>query len=659
MSELKTDLQIAINLIGKQKLNLLATGLGKGVNQADKLAKSFQKLEAMEKRIARLHSKLAPPAAKLNAAAHATDKLERSANRLDKTMMRGSRSAHTLGGSFTRLLTVGSKLALVGYAARSMVRMIGGAIGGAMKPILGFEAAMAQVQIKGGKAFSQPGVMRGLAESAKQIGRTTTFAPVDAAQAQIELAASNLTPGQIKDNLPTILKFAQASGMETQESAGFLLNVANQFGMSLDDPKSLMRVGNAIKAGADASTIDEREMQHTMRYAGTIASQAGQDVTQVSAMAAILGNKGVKSSQAGTGLRNMYAALVKPKGGKRTAAMLDELGMDTGDLHAGLSNVPKLLEVMNQRIGKAGWGSAKQLAFVYSMFGQYGATAAKILMDSTKEVDDSNRNLLERMTDDIRSQTTALDDAAKLRENTLEGRLAKVTARWQTLWITVGEKLLPHVSTALDSVISKIEQWEAAASSDPEAANAFTAIGLAIELMAKSLEIANPILKGTVDLLSKVVELKTAIAQSDTEPSDEQKKRAAEAAGIPAFGPGIPEGATAGDVTNPNYAPGQAQTLSDLWGGSTAGSRAAANDRLAGKMKSLLYDQDVSRRPQGQFPYAGDSSTLVPYRYPDVPASNKPSEVVITVEAKEGSKAVVSRIKKGNQPLRTNTSLAP
>lgn len=636
MSEkVKAQLEIAIKQVGTEKLNLVIGGLGKTAKEADKVARRFEKLEQAERRLHRFGK-----AAGLTAHTKA----------IGQSVEKSTKKVGGFSDGFNRLLTVTSKMALVGYAIRGVMRTISAAVGGAIKPVMEFEKALAQVQIKGDN-FSKLD-MKNLAETAKQIGRTTMFRPTEAAEGAIELAASGLNAKQTTAALPAVLKFAQAADMSTDASAGLLVNTASQFGLNLDSPDSLMSVGNAIKAAADASTISERDLQHTLRYAGPQAHMAGQTVQETSAMAAVLGLKGLKASQAGTGLRNMYAALVKPKGGKRTQGMLKELGIDQEHLGQGLGDVPGLLGDIGQRIDAAGWGKAKKMRFTFSMFGQYGATAAQILMDSAKDKVEDGGTFLDSIIDNVRANTDALDKAAELREQTLEGKMRKVQARWETLWISVGERLLPHVSKALDGVIGKIEEWEKAAEQDPELAASFEAIGKAIRSIPEALEMALPLMKGFASTLNTIVETKRKFDEEAGglfRGSREQQERTAAAAHIPTFKDGAYAG-TAGQRAGLDMPGGyQTPSIKEQRGAAQAFFDQRGENEVAAAQRAAEEAEDTAAFNKFLRRSAPEEERLAPFF--------KPSEVHLMVSAEDGSKVKVSSIQKGAQDLKVSTNL--
>ena len=551
--------------------------------------------------------------------------------------MRGAQRAGASGGplgqigkGFSNFLTLGAKVTAVGFGITHGVRMIGDAFEGAFKPVIDFTSAMAQVKIRG--SFSAAETKR-LSDAAMQMGRTSIFTPVEGAKAQEALAASGLGVDQIIKNMPTVKKFAIAADLDTNEASNALVNTARQFGMDLNDSGSMERVANSMIKAANISTISVRDMLQTMKYAGPIANQAGYSIEDASAWTAMVGNSGIKASQAGTGLRNMMASFAKPKGGKATEALLKQIGLSKEDVQGGLENIPAFLEQMEEKMVKKGFKRQQRLALAASLFGQYGMTAAVVLQKAAGTKATELMNGIQQYAELIRGASGEMEAAYQTRMDTPAAKLEALNARLQTLQITMGEQLLPHVTRGLDLMIAKLTEWELRARVDPEFKGAIEGIGLAIDLMTKSLSLALPALERMVGLMNNLVEIKKFLTGED--PSAEQQGRFGDAANIPVFnsrsGPQVGTAGTLGsglplgdkswfDLNVPTAPPKLGQTeLDKLWGQAQPGFNPLSV----------------------------------------APMSNAPSVVEVKVSAGEGSEAKITRIKKGRVPVRANQTAAP
>ncbi|MDK2688380.1 phage tail tape measure protein, partial [Vibrio vulnificus] len=79
----------------------------------------------------------------------------------------------------------------------------------------------------------------------------------------------------------------------------------------------------------------------TMKYVAPVARQAGMSLEETAAMAGLLGNVGIKSSQAGTTLRAMVSRLAAPTGA--AAKTLERLGVSTKDASGDMRNMVEII----------------------------------------------------------------------------------------------------------------------------------------------------------------------------------------------------------------------------------------------------------------------------------------------------------------------------
>jgi TP901 family phage tail tape measure protein len=573
--------------------------------------------------------------------------------------MQASSVRSDFGGPLKGALDIASKLVIVGFGVARAFRFASGALSSAVHPVIEFQNAMAEVGVKG--AFSVEQVNK-LAEAAKQMGRTSVLTPVKVAEMQASLAASGYTPDQIITNMPTVQKFAQASGMDTHASADFLVDTVHTYGLDQNKVESMKRVGNLVVNAARMSTISEADVRASMKYAGALAKLIHQAPEQTAAMIATAGQYGIKGSQAGTGVRNMLGALVKPKGGKLTEGMLAELGLTPQMLSEGIGDVPKLLQTISSRMNATkGWGSgkallqknadgslkdladakfqnqiaaqaagdAKRLRFIMALFGQYGATTAAALIDAAGKSSDATHNMLQAAEKQITDAQGSLDNAAEKKGATLGAGIEKLTAKWETLKISLGEKLAPHLSKSLDKIGDQILKWESSANASKDLSRAIDGIGTAFEAMAKGLELATPMLRETVKLLGQAADLKSVLM-----PGEEQAKRNADAENIPVEG--MAPGATVKNHNSIKPVPKLSKT--EKW------------------INELLHGEGHQDPTTGAWIVDGGKIDM---RGPNGTMKSIPSVIEMKITTDNGTKAAISKIKGGDTDVRVNMSVQP
>lgn len=339
------------------------------------------------------------------------------------------------GAGFMRDLTIGAMGVRYAFGAAAA------GIGAITRPVIEFEKLLADVKNKGGFNAAE---MSAIAATAKTLGKTSMFSATQAAGASVELAAAGLDAGGIEKGLPSVLRFAQASGLSTESASAVMVESMSQFGLAASD---FERIGNAMVKGANMSTISVADMSESLKYVGPIAASAGMDIEQTAATIALLGERGLKGSMGGTGLRTMLASLVQPA--KQAKKAMAEVGLSKADMQAGLGDLPGFMKMLSEKMEARGFTDAQRLSVLKRMFGTEGMTAADILMKAATQQGTDGKTAWAKYTDGVRDAKTAMKDAAEVSGNTLAGKMQKLHASIESAQISLGERLVPVLSKAI------------------------------------------------------------------------------------------------------------------------------------------------------------------------------------------------------------------
>lgn len=327
------------------------------------------------------------------------------------------------------------------YGVRAGISMIGGAANTVLDPLREFQSHMADVRNKGGFSKEQTDA---IAAVAKAQGRNTQFAPTQAAAAAVELAAAGLGAKDIGTAMPSVLRFAQAGGMGTEQASSTMVETGAQFGLNASQYE---RIGNIMVKAANLSTISVGDLSESLKYVGPIAAAAGQSLEFTAGTIALLGERGIKGSEGGTGLRTMLASLVKPS--KQAKSALQTLGLSKKDLQKGIDDLPGFMRQLDAKMAGHKFNKAQRLETLQRLFGREGMTVAQVLM---KAAVDNGGKAWQDYTDQVSNATTAMKDAAAIAGDTLDGKMAKLHATIETGAISLGEKFVPM----LDRLIPKL-----------------------------------------------------------------------------------------------------------------------------------------------------------------------------------------------------------
>ena len=140
-------------------------------------------------------------------------------------------------------------------------------------------------------------------------GQGSLSSPSDISALQTELvkagvpAQSMLTTNIVSD----VLQFAQANQLDNASAVEFAVSLGSQFGIGYEGWGDML---DKVSHTADMSIVDVKDIVQSMKYAGGISSGLDRPLEETLGMISILGNFGLKGSQAGSGIQALLTRLL-------------------------------------------------------------------------------------------------------------------------------------------------------------------------------------------------------------------------------------------------------------------------------------------------------------------------------------------------------------
>lgn len=222
--------------------------------------------------------------------------------------------------------------AAFGGAAIAGVAALGAGLVGSIKSAADFEKQMSAVGAVAGASASE---MQQLTSAALQLGKDTSFSASEAAKGIEELVKAGVG---IQDVLGggarAALDLAAAGAISVGDAAEIASNAMNVFGLKGAD---MAHVADVIAGAANASAIGVNDYKFSLASAGAVAATVGISFESLSQAIAVMGNAGIKGSDAGTSLKTMLLNL-QPQTNKQID-LFRELGLTQTDTVAGYQNL--------------------------------------------------------------------------------------------------------------------------------------------------------------------------------------------------------------------------------------------------------------------------------------------------------------------------------
>lgn len=286
-----------------------------------------------------------------------------------------------------------------------------------------------KLDIFGAVSDSTQAEYEAISEKALQLGADTIYSAGQIADSFIELAKSGVDAQGIIDGIgDAVANLGAATDLPLTEAATSLTTILNTFGLEATDAVAVV---DKLSGAANSSSIDVTDLITTMTYAGASAKTAGISFEDINTSIALLGERGIKGSKAGTGLRQVIDKLIAPT--KTGTSALKELGIITEDgtnkllnMDGSLKPIPALLDSLNAALPE---NKAERIDILGQIFPITSLPTVLNLIDGGSAG-------IARLNEEI-NKTTALEIAGK-RLNNLSGDIEILSGNLDTLLISGG-----------------------------------------------------------------------------------------------------------------------------------------------------------------------------------------------------------------------------
>jgi TP901 family phage tail tape measure protein len=277
----------------------------------------------------------------------------------------------TAGGLKQQLANAAAEMRNVGMGLTAGVTLpIVGIAAAAVNSAAQFEQSLNVMQQVSGATEAQ---MASMQAQALQLGAETAFSAGEAAAGMLELAKAGLDTDQVMAAIGGTMDLAAAGNLGLAQAAEIAANAVNTFGL---DATQTVDVANMLAAAANASSVEVTDLASGMQMAGSVFASSGQDIDVLTTALALMGNAGIKGSDAGTSLKTMLMRLTAPT--KEARAMMDQLNVSMYNLDGSTRDLPDVMADLQASMAGA-TDEARQNALT-TIFGADAIRAVNVLL---------------------------------------------------------------------------------------------------------------------------------------------------------------------------------------------------------------------------------------------------------------------------------------
>ena len=311
----------------------------------------------------------------------------------------------------------------------------------AVKTTADFDAEMSTVQSISGATGDDFDALR---EKALEMGSTTAFSASEAASAMEYMAMAGWSTEDMLDGIAGVMNAAAASGEDLAATSDILTDGLTAFGLAASDSAHFADV--LVAAGNNANT-SVAMMGETFKYAGAVCGTLGITVEDCAIATGLMGNAGIKASQAGTALRSGLSKLIDPT--TEAAKAMEQYGFNIATTEDG--SVDFMGTMQNLRSAMGDLDATTQAQALSTIFGTEAMSGWAAIV-SASDAD------FQSLTEAIYGCEGAAEAAAAVKLDNLSGQITILKSTIEGIAIQIGDILMPTIR----NVVATIQEWAAA-----------------------------------------------------------------------------------------------------------------------------------------------------------------------------------------------------
>ena len=236
-----------------------------------------------------------------------------------------------------------------------------------------FEAGMSKVSAISGATGAD---LSELTEKAKEMGAKTKFSATEASEAFQYMAMAGWKTKDMLGGIDGIMNLAAASGESLAKTSDIVTDALTAFGMAASDSSHFADV--LAKASSNSNT-NVAMMGETFKYVAPVAGALKFSVEDCAVAIGLMANSGIKASQAGTSMRQLFTNLVKPT--DAMAQAMEDLGISMTDAEGKTKSLDALMGDLRQSF--SGLSEAQKAQYAATLAGQEGMSGLLAIVNAS------------------------------------------------------------------------------------------------------------------------------------------------------------------------------------------------------------------------------------------------------------------------------------
>lgn len=405
-------------------------------------------------------------------------------NKFTRGLAVAEKQLRSWGGKVSTALSkipkdLGSTISAAGTKMLALSASMAVPLGASVKAFVNVQTELAKLQAAANPTASEMGKIR---DAVNGISQATGQGPANVAAAFTELLkAGTDVRTALGGAAETVVKFAKVAEMDAASAAVLVSDVLHVFAK---EGLSASQAVDILAQAADASSIDLHQLSMAFSMASAVAGATGVSLRDLAAAIGIMGNAGLKGSDAGTALKTMMLAVAAPS--TTAAKAIERFGLNFRDAAGNVKPLRAIIDELTAKLG--GLDSESRDNALRDVFGTDAIRPALILM--------------QQGVDGWDKFTSAMDSAngvgAKfdILMDTTAGSMERMWAAVQRAGAAIGEALagpLTEFAKWVESTAGMMGQW---VSQHEDAVVAVAKLTAGLAALGLGAKIFGPIISG-------------------------------------------------------------------------------------------------------------------------------------------------------------------
>ena len=303
-----------------------------------------------------------------------------------------------------------------------------------------FDSAMSRVAAVSGATGLDFDSLR---DKAREMGAKTKFSATEAADAMNYMAMAGWKTEDMLSGIEGVMYLAAASGEDLATTSDIVTDALTAFGLTAADSGHFADVLAAASSNANTNVS---MMGETFKYCAPVAGALGFSVEDTAEAIGLMGNAGIKASQAGTSMRSIMTNLTGDV--KLSGAAIGDVTIATTNADGSMRSLSAILA--DCRVAFSGMTEAEKANNAETLVGKNAMSGFLALMNAAPED-------IEKVSGAVNNCKDAAKNMADTMQDNLEGQLTILKSQLQELAISFGDLLMPAVRSIVSGLQGMVD----------------------------------------------------------------------------------------------------------------------------------------------------------------------------------------------------------